>query len=79
MNTCYVASGSGDLYYEFGIHIWDMAASTLIAREAGCLIYDPRGPDEKFDLLNRRILVAATPELATQVMKLIDTVIYKPD
>lgn len=77
LNTCYVAAGSGDLYYEFGIHIWDMAASSLIAREAGCLVLDTRG--DEFNLLNRRILVSTTPELANEIMKHIETVIYKPD
>lgn len=72
-----MASGAGDLYYEFGIHIWDMAASSLIAREAGCVLFDPKGGE--LDLLNRRIMVAATPELAAQVLKIIETVIYKPD
>lgn len=77
LNSCQIANGSSDLYFEFGIHIWDMAAAYLIAKEAGCVVLDPRG--DEFNLLNRRILVAATQELADQVMSLIDTVIYKPD
>jgi myo-inositol-1(or 4)-monophosphatase len=77
LNTCYIANGAADLYFEYGIHIWDMAASVLIAREAGCTIMDP--DRQEFNLLNRRILVSTTPELAEQVLPLIKSVAYESD
>lgn len=77
LNTCYVASGSSDLYYEFGIHIWDMAAATFIAKEAGCVIMDPNGSE--LNILNRRVLVSATKELAEKVVSLIQPVFYESD
>uniref|UniRef100_T1IJ34 Inositol-1-monophosphatase n=1 Tax=Strigamia maritima TaxID=126957 RepID=T1IJ34_STRMM len=48
LNMCQVARGSFDAYYEFGIHIWDIAAGTLIVQEAGGIVIDPSG--EPIDL-----------------------------
>ena len=72
------ANGCADLYYEYGIHIWDMAAAYLIAKEAGCVIMDPEDGKE-LNLVNRRILISATRELAEETMPLINTVFYQPD
>lgn len=38
-----LARGSVDAYFEFGPHIWDMAAGSLIIREAGGVVIDPSG------------------------------------
>ena len=38
-----VAAGSADLYVEFGIHAWDIAAGALIVKEAGGVCIDPAG------------------------------------
>jgi fructose-1,6-bisphosphatase/inositol monophosphatase family enzyme len=54
-----------------------MAASVLIAREAGCTIMDP--DRQEFNLLHRRILVSATPELAEQVLPHLKNVPYESD
>lgn len=43
VNLCMVASGSGEAYYEYGIHIWDFAAAGIIFTEAGGLLLDPAG------------------------------------
>ena len=43
LNLCSVASGAADLYYEFGIHVWDIAAAGVIAEEAGVTLMDPSG------------------------------------
>ena len=39
-----VASGSADVYYECGIHCWDIAAGVLILEEAGGVVLNPKGP-----------------------------------
>lgn len=62
---CMVALGAADAYFEFGIHIWDIAAGELIVTEAGGVIIDPSGGP--IDRLSRRMLVAATPQLAEQL------------
>jgi len=35
LDLCYVAAGRLDGYYERGVKAWDIAAGTLILREAG--------------------------------------------
>jgi fructose-1,6-bisphosphatase/inositol monophosphatase family enzyme len=45
LDMCAVAVGRLDAYYEHGIHIWDIAAATLIVREAGGVVCDPYGGD----------------------------------
>ncbi|RKP23284.1 hypothetical protein SYNPS1DRAFT_5035, partial [Syncephalis pseudoplumigaleata] len=35
LNLCLVARGSLDVYWEIGIHCWDIAAGALIVEEAG--------------------------------------------
>lgn len=43
MNMVNVAKGSGDAYVEYGLHIWDFAASGVILIEAGGAMIDPAG------------------------------------
>lgn len=67
LNMAMVAMGAADANYEFGIHSWDVCAAELIVREAGGVVIDPAGGE--FDLMSRRILAAATPELAQEIAK----------
>lgn len=41
LNMCMVALGGADVFFEFGIHAWDIAAGDLIVREAGGVTIDP--------------------------------------
>ena len=45
LDLCYVATGRLDGYYERGIKAWDIAAGTLILREAGGKVSDYRGDE----------------------------------
>ena len=38
MDMCSVACGRLDLYFEVGVQLWDMAAATVIVREAGGIV-----------------------------------------
>ena len=38
ISLCYLASGRVSCYYEKFLHIYDVAAGILIAREAGCIV-----------------------------------------
>lgn len=40
---CHLASGAADAYYQFGLHCWDLAAATVIIREAGGTVIDTSG------------------------------------
>jgi myo-inositol-1(or 4)-monophosphatase len=46
LELCAVASGQIDLYYETGLHPWDYAAATLIAREAGAVVRGRQGSSQ---------------------------------
>lgn len=66
LNMCMVALGGADANFEFGIHVWDIAAGDLIVREAGGVCIDPAGGP--LDLLSRRVLCASSQELANQLV-----------
>lgn len=75
MNLCLLAMGAGDGYYEFCTRCWDVAAGVLMVREAGGVVIDPAGGE--FDVMARRVLAAATPDLACQIVELLgDMQIY---
>lgn len=43
IDLCHVAAGRADGYWEYALKPWDMAAGTLICREAGGLVTDVDG------------------------------------
>ena len=47
VNMCTVAKGSSEAYYEYGIHVWDIAAASIIVEEAGGIVLDPSGEQKK--------------------------------
>ena len=40
---CQVARGSTGAYVEHGVHVWDIAAGTIIVEEAGGVVLDTSG------------------------------------
>lgn len=62
-----IASGWGDAYFHFGLHCWDTAAASLVLTEAGGVMCDTTGGT--FDLMNGRVMCAASSELAQEVAK----------
>lgn len=44
-DLCCVACGRFDGFYEYSLHIWDVAAAALIIREAGGIVTDWNGGD----------------------------------
>ncbi|KAK2723969.1 hypothetical protein QYM36_002343 [Artemia franciscana] len=69
LNMAHVASGGADLYFEFGIHAWDIAAGDLIVREAGGVVYDTEGGP--LDILGRRVICASSIEIIKEVIPLL--------
>ncbi|CAG7844649.1 Inositol-1-monophosphatase SuhB [Pseudoclavibacter triregionum] len=66
LDLCGVACGRLDGYFEEGLQPWDMAAGTLIAREAGAEVRGLDGAREGRDLL-----IAAHPELIGRLERLV--------
>ncbi|GLU15764.1 hypothetical protein SLE2022_322320 [Rubroshorea leprosula] len=61
LNLCGIACGRLDLFYSLGYGgPWDVAASIVIVKEAGGLVYDPSG--KNFDITSPRI-AASNPFL----------------
>jgi myo-inositol-1(or 4)-monophosphatase len=56
LDLCYVACGRLDGFWEWKLRPWDVAAGTLIVREAGGLVTDFRGA--AFDLHGNQILAS---------------------
>jgi myo-inositol-1(or 4)-monophosphatase len=56
VDLCYVACGRFEAYFEFNLHIWDIAGGILIVQEAGGKITDYSGGD---DYLEGKELLAA--------------------
>jgi myo-inositol-1(or 4)-monophosphatase len=61
LDLCWVAGGRLDAYYEWGLNPWDLAAGTVICREAGGIV----------DILDDRLILATTPSLARPFAELL--------
>lgn len=71
-DLCLVAAGRCDGFFEYGLSAWDVAAGSLLIREAGGLVSDWRGDDNW--LFGKRI-VAGNPEIYRYVSRRIrDTI-----
>ena len=68
LNLCYVAMARFDGMWEGNLSPWDVAAGSLIVREAGGVVTGYAG--ERFDLHGRRI-VAANPDLHARLIEVI--------
>jgi len=55
LDACYTANGRFDIFYEFMLQPWDIAAGSIILQEAGGKISSPFG--EPFDVETGNILV----------------------
>ncbi|XP_062259954.1 inositol monophosphatase 1-like isoform X2 [Platichthys flesus] len=71
INMCLVASGCAEAYYEIGVHVWDIAAASLIVSEAGGVLMDVDGG--AVDLMSRRIVAANNRTIAENLVKEIES------
>jgi myo-inositol-1(or 4)-monophosphatase len=70
LNLCYLAAGRFDVLWGFSTKIWDVAAGTLIAREAGAVLTSPEGGD--FILEHARYIAAANAPLHAALKEVVD-------
>ncbi len=68
LDLAYVASGRLDGFWEFGLQPWDIAAGSLLIREAGGLISDMQGGD---NFLKDGHVVAGTPKVFKALLQTI--------
>jgi myo-inositol-1(or 4)-monophosphatase len=70
LDLAYVACGRYDGFWEQGLHAWDMAAGSLLIKEAGGLVTDFSGED---DYLGSGKILAATPKIFPSLLKVIQS------
>jgi myo-inositol-1(or 4)-monophosphatase len=68
LDLAYVACGRLDGFWEMGLSKWDMAAGSLIVREAGGLVGGLTGEDDWYESGD---IVAATPKVFAQLLEAI--------
>ena len=68
LDLAYLACGRLDVFWEFGLNPWDMAAGTLIAAEAGGRVSDMKGGPHS--VLESPHLLADNGHLHDQVLAL---------
>jgi len=65
LNLCYVACGRLDGYWATSVQSWDVAAGSLILREAGGILSSINGFE--FDLNDPQLIAAASPQLGREM------------
>lgn len=74
LDLAYLASGRLDGFWEFGLRPWDIAAGSLLVREAGGLISDAYGGD---DFLKTGDVVAGTPKVFKSLLQTLSPALVK--
>jgi myo-inositol-1(or 4)-monophosphatase len=75
IDLCHVAAGRLDGYWEMKLRPWDVAAGTLVAREAGVRVSDFGGSEGN---LSGDSVLAAAPGLYEQMRAILAEVIHGP-
>ena len=65
LECCYVAEGTFDGYWEWGLSPWDLAAGIVILQEAGAIVTDIEGADFS---LSKGDILCATPGLHKELL-----------
>ena len=68
LDLAYVAAGRLDGFWEMGLNQWDIAAGTLLVREAGGLVTDLTGGEGWYDSGN---IVCANSKLMRQILPVV--------
>jgi myo-inositol-1(or 4)-monophosphatase len=69
LDLCAVAEGRLDAHYEHGLHVWDWAAGTLIAAEAGAWVRLPTAPQVPGAV---GLTLVAAPGIATELLDVLE-------
>lgn len=69
LDLAYVAAGRLDGFWEMGLAIWDMAAGSLLIKEAGGLVGDFNGGEAYFE---KQTIVAGNPKIFKSLLQLMN-------
>ncbi len=72
LDLAYVAAGRLDGYWEFGLQPWDIAAGSLMVKEAGGLVSDFAGQE---NYLKSGDILAANPKLFKKMLQIIKPIV----
>lgn len=70
-NLTQVANGSAQVYFETGIHAWDITAGVLIVHEAGGLVRE-FVPSGEFRLNGRSLIAAANDRIMSELVQVLE-------
>jgi myo-inositol-1(or 4)-monophosphatase len=73
VDLAYVACGRFDAFYEYSLHIWDVAAGILLVREAGGVVSDFQGKEKD---LNGAEIVAGNPSVHKECRAIVGKAFY---
>ena len=74
IDLAYVACGRFEVFYEYGLHPWDIAAGIIILREAGGRISDFSGGERN---LNGDEIVAANSHVYPEILEIVSKFMNK--
>lgn len=74
IDMAYVACGRFETFYEYGLHPWDIAAATIIVREAGGQVSDFSGDHKK---LSGHEVIAANNFLYPEFLEIVSKFMHK--
>lgn len=72
LDFCDIACGRAELFVEYSLCPWDLAAGSLIASEAGAIITDMDGKPLQYE--KKTSCVAATPACYEEVMSIVHNI-----
>ena len=71
MDLCWTAQGVLDGFWEKGLSPWDIAAGSLIVKEAGGIVSDFKGGDKYLESGN---ILTSTPEIHEKMLELLNKI-----
>jgi len=74
IDMAYVACGRFETFYEYGLHPWDIAAATIIVREAGGRVSDFLGNEKN---LSGNEVIAANGLLYSEFLEIVGKFMHK--
>lgn len=73
-DIAYIACGRFEAFYEYGLHPWDIAAATIILREAGGKVSDFSGNEKD---LNGSEVIAASEPVFLEILEIVNKFMKK--
>ena len=71
IDLAYIAAGRFDVYFEFDLKPWDLAAGMLLVTEAGGRISNEK--NKEFDLFKDEFILASNNKMHSHLLKMIKT------